>query len=219
MALPLLEAMVPARSAEARQLTAKRRFVAIEMVHGAAGSTAFGEKNNLWAPAEVGRGFDLSQDQPAAARSLPRAPDHRQQHRRAQRRGVHAARDRRRPLPLGGGVPHAVAPAPDAGLGREGRHVARSDLRAAGRPGNADPVDAAVHRERRPGRRLLLRLLVRLHRLDQLGLAVRAAADDSRPARGVRSAVRRRRHAGGARQAPPQGQEHPRLGDGIGRTS
>ena len=60
VALPLLEAMVPARSAEARQLTAKRRFVAIEMVHGAAGSTAYGEKNNLWAPAEVGRGFDLS---------------------------------------------------------------------------------------------------------------------------------------------------------------
>jgi Protein of unknown function (DUF1552) len=60
VALPLLEAMVPARAAEARQLTARRRFVAIEMVHGAAGSTAFGEKNNLWAPAEVGRNFDLS---------------------------------------------------------------------------------------------------------------------------------------------------------------
>jgi len=60
VALPLLEAMVPVRAAEARQLTAKRRFVAIEMVHGAAGSTAYGEKNNLWAPAEVGRDFDIS---------------------------------------------------------------------------------------------------------------------------------------------------------------
>ena len=57
VALPLLEAMLPARGAEARQMTGKRRFVAIEMVHGAAGSTAFGEKNNLWAPAEAGRGF------------------------------------------------------------------------------------------------------------------------------------------------------------------
>jgi len=60
VALPLLEAMLPARTAEARQLGRKLRFVAIEMVHGAAGSTAYGEKNNLWAPAEVGSGFDLS---------------------------------------------------------------------------------------------------------------------------------------------------------------
>ena len=57
VALPLLEAMMPVRGAEARQMTKKLRFVAIEMVHGAAGSTAFGEKNNLWAPAEVGRDF------------------------------------------------------------------------------------------------------------------------------------------------------------------
>jgi hypothetical protein len=57
VALPLLEAMLPARAAEARQMTKKLRFVAIEMVHGAAGSTAYGEKNNLWAPAEVGRDF------------------------------------------------------------------------------------------------------------------------------------------------------------------
>ncbi len=56
-----------------------------------------------------------------------------------------------------------------------------------------------MHRERRPGRRLRLRLLLRLHRHDQLGLAQRAAADDSRPARRLRSAVRRRRYAGRAR--------------------
>ena len=33
--------------------------MAIEMVHGSAGSTPFGIKKNLWAPADVGRGFDL----------------------------------------------------------------------------------------------------------------------------------------------------------------
>ena len=55
--LPLLEAMLPVRGAEARRMTGKRRFVAIEMVHGCAGSTAYGEKNNLWYPAEVGREF------------------------------------------------------------------------------------------------------------------------------------------------------------------
>ena len=151
-------------------------------------------------------------EQPRAARAVPRLPDHRQQHRRAQRRGVHAAGDRRRSLPLERGVPDAVASEADAGLRRARRHLARSDLRAEVRPGHADSVDAAVHRERRSGRRLRLRLLVRLHRLDQLGVARPAAADDPRPARGVRSAVRRRRHAGRARAAPRDRQEHPRLG-------
>ena len=60
------------------------------------------------------------------------------------------------------------------------------------------PVDAAVHRKRRSGRRLLLRLFVRLHRLDQLGIAVRAAADGARSACRVRSTVRRRRDPGSA---------------------
>jgi len=32
----------------------------MEIVHGAAGSTAFGLKKNLWSPAEVGSRFDLS---------------------------------------------------------------------------------------------------------------------------------------------------------------
>ena len=39
------------------------------------------------------------------------------------------------------------------------------------RPGHADPVDAALHREPRSGRRLLLQLRVRLHGHDQLGVA------------------------------------------------
>src|SRR5918992_2297158 len=59
MALPFLEAMVPAR-ASAQAARGKVRFAAIEMVHGSAGSTAFGIKKNMWAPAEVGRAFDLS---------------------------------------------------------------------------------------------------------------------------------------------------------------
>jgi hypothetical protein len=61
MALPLLEAMVPARKAYAAAAAEKKiRFVAIEMVHGSAGSTPFGLKKNLWAPEAVGSGFDLS---------------------------------------------------------------------------------------------------------------------------------------------------------------
>ena len=60
MALPFLEAMVPARSVFGATPGKKLRLVAIEMVHGSAGSTALGIKKNLWAPSAVGRDFDLS---------------------------------------------------------------------------------------------------------------------------------------------------------------
>ncbi|MGE5246252.1 MAG: DUF1552 domain-containing protein [Betaproteobacteria bacterium] len=60
VALPFLEAMVPAGTAWAKTGGSKVRFVAIEMVHGSAGSTTLGIKKNLWAPAGVGRDFDLS---------------------------------------------------------------------------------------------------------------------------------------------------------------
>jgi hypothetical protein len=54
--------MAPARRAWGAPAAAakKIRLVAMEMVHGAAGSSAIGIRNNLWAPAAVGRDFDLS---------------------------------------------------------------------------------------------------------------------------------------------------------------
>jgi hypothetical protein len=60
MALPLLEAMVPARTAMAQAAPRRVRLAAIEMVHGAAGSTAFGARKFMWSPEQVGRAFDLS---------------------------------------------------------------------------------------------------------------------------------------------------------------
>src|SRR5579872_5930169 len=61
VALPFLEAMVPARTALAKTAAAgKTRLAAIEMVHGAAGSTQIGLAKNLWSPAAVGREFDLA---------------------------------------------------------------------------------------------------------------------------------------------------------------
>ena len=60
MALPFLEAMVPARSALAKAAPSRIRFAAVEIVHGAAGSTAFGARKFMWAPEKVGREFDLS---------------------------------------------------------------------------------------------------------------------------------------------------------------
>ena len=59
VALPLLEAMVPAARLRA-QARPPVRLVCIEMVHGAAGSSPFGLQQNLWAPAVAGRNFDLT---------------------------------------------------------------------------------------------------------------------------------------------------------------
>ncbi len=59
LALPLLDAMVPA----GRLLAAEKdpaRLVCIEMVHGAAGSSGWGAEQNFWSPAAVGSDFDLS---------------------------------------------------------------------------------------------------------------------------------------------------------------
>ena len=70
VALPFLDAMVPAGKALAAETTTsleRTRLVAIEMVHGAAGSTKWGTTQNLWSPAHVGRDFDLS---PTALSSL-----------------------------------------------------------------------------------------------------------------------------------------------------
>ena len=189
----------------------RTRLVCIEMVHGAAGSSDWGASQHLWSPAATGTRVRPHAERAQPARALPQVPDHRQRHRRARRRSGHAAGDRRRPFPVERRVPHADASEADRELGRARGHLARSDLREAVRTGHADSVDAAVHRERRSGGRLRLRLLVRLHRHDQLGVADRAAADDPRSADGVRSAVRRRRLDEGARVAPPGDQQRARL--------
>jgi len=65
VALPFLDAMRPAGALAALTGGAARevdptRLVAIEMVHGAAGSNEVGAGLNLWAPEATGRGFDLT---------------------------------------------------------------------------------------------------------------------------------------------------------------
>ena len=60
VSIPLLEAMVPSRGFAAQATPQRPRLVAIEMVHGSAGATAFGQQKNLWSPADVGSAFDLS---------------------------------------------------------------------------------------------------------------------------------------------------------------
>ena len=62
IALPFLDAMTPAVGAFGRAAAAPRplRLIAMEMVHGVAGATAFGAKKNMWSPADSGAAFDLT---------------------------------------------------------------------------------------------------------------------------------------------------------------
>jgi hypothetical protein len=60
VALPLLDAMVPAGTAWAKTAAGKVRLACIEMVHGSAGATTFGATKNMWSPAAAGRDFDLA---------------------------------------------------------------------------------------------------------------------------------------------------------------
>jgi hypothetical protein len=64
LALPLLDAMVPARrlwaTTSAGRSAGATRLVCIEMVHGAAGSNEYGASQHMWSPAGVGHDFDLT---------------------------------------------------------------------------------------------------------------------------------------------------------------
>lgn len=59
VALPFLDAMVPAGRFVRGAAGSDTRLVAIEMVHGAAGCNELGARLNLWSPAETGRAFNL----------------------------------------------------------------------------------------------------------------------------------------------------------------
>jgi hypothetical protein len=64
VALPLLDAMIPARSIWTRtasaRVAARTRLVCIEQVHGAAGCSEYGLAQHMWIPAATGREFDIS---------------------------------------------------------------------------------------------------------------------------------------------------------------
>src|SRR4051812_10129336 len=63
VALPFLDAMVPAATAwtgpAGETSSGRTRLVAIEIVHGSAGSTQSGLKEHMWSPAMAGSNFDL----------------------------------------------------------------------------------------------------------------------------------------------------------------
>lgn len=62
LALPMLESMVPAATAQRNTVAGapRVRMACLEMVHGSAGATKFGLEKNLWSPAKTGADFDLT---------------------------------------------------------------------------------------------------------------------------------------------------------------
>jgi hypothetical protein len=61
MALPLLDAMVPAQALQRKTAAASRiRLACIEMVHGSAGSTQEGLEKHYWVPEKEGADFDFT---------------------------------------------------------------------------------------------------------------------------------------------------------------
>jgi hypothetical protein len=61
LALPLLDSMVPAQTPLRKTAAVPRtRFAAIEMVHGAAGSTIDGAEKHYWSPEKTGSDFEIS---------------------------------------------------------------------------------------------------------------------------------------------------------------
>ena len=61
VALPFLDAMVGAQTPTAASAARPRsRMVAIEMVHGAAGSTIYGREKHFWSPPQAGRDFEFT---------------------------------------------------------------------------------------------------------------------------------------------------------------
>ncbi|MBL8139170.1 MAG: DUF1552 domain-containing protein, partial [Acidobacteria bacterium] len=74
VALPFLEAMLPAGRAYAKSAAAGTvRFAAIEMVHGSAGATVVGTEKHMWSPAATGAAFDLG---PTSMRALEPFREH-----------------------------------------------------------------------------------------------------------------------------------------------
>ena len=119
VALPFLDAMVPARRASAAVRRREADAAGLRR-DGARLGRQLGDRHQE-EPVGAGGGrprIRSRADQPPLARAVPRHPDHRQQHRRRSGKSVHGEGNRRRSLPIELHVPHPGAPEADAGRRR-----------------------------------------------------------------------------------------------------
>ena len=167
---------------------------------------------NYWKPNGEGTDFELSPIlTPLAA--VPRSDGRRQRARRSTRPtrlddGANGDHTRGTSSWLTGVHPKHTE-------GADVRNGISADQIAAHVLGKDTPLPSLelAHRPELPGRQLRERLQLRLHEHAGVALADDAAADREQPARGLRAAVRRRRHVGAAARAGAREPQHPRLGD------
>ena len=198
LALPVLDAMVPAFGGLSAAATPVRRLgvrlhpdgLEHRRVDAAAGGPPHRAVADAGAADAVLRSGDGAQQPRAEERLLDGQPRDGELHVPERRAGQD---DRRLRL-------------------RAGRH-GRSDRRAADRQGHAAAVARARHRLQLRRRQLRQRLRLRLHEHAGVVVADDAAADRGEPARGVRADVRRRRHGRRAQGRAAEERQHPRLGD------
>ncbi len=202
LALPLLDAMIPAATALAQTAAAPKPQVRRPVRAARDGAGLLGARQG-------GRGLRVPV-QLQAARAVSEARDDPERAAFAVGRAA-SGRDGRGPLG-GRRVPVREQAAEDRRRGRVRRHDDRSDHRAEDRRREPAAVAAARRRgSRRELEQLRRRLQLHLHEHDLLVGAVLAAADGAEPAGGVRADVRRRQHGGAAGRAPEARQQHPRL--------
>ena len=185
LALPFLDAMVPAQTPLARTAAAPtQRFGFVYVPHGSIMKD--------WTPAQDGHGVRVLAD-PEADGTVPQPAErvHRPDQQRRERALAEHGDVAERHVPAKGSVIHLST-------------TVDQIIAAQNRPGDDVPVDGVRHRgSLEPSRQLRRRLPVLVHEHDLLADADAAAADGNQPARRVRADVRRRRrHARGAPRAP-----------------
>ena len=215
LALPLLDAMVPALTAAANTPAKPvRRYGFFYMPNGVAMNHT---GVNYWKPKTVGADFEFS---PILK---PLEPF------RNQVTVVSGLHNRPAESLGDGNGDHTRS----TGSWLTGAHIKRtegSDLRAgisvdqviavAVQEGHAAAVARARDSAELGDRRLRHRLQLRLRHHAGVGVADDAAADAEQPAAGLRAAVRRRRPGVAAAGGGPDEEQHPRLGDrGDGRAA
>ena len=185
VALPLLDAMVPAFGRLAAAAPKTSRLSTIYVGNGANMKT--------WTPAAEGARLRADADA-RAARGIPRS-DARHLRSRQQAGARAAGRAGRRARPDRRIVPHRRPRQADRGRRLRGRHFDRPDRRARARAADAARLARTQPRYDGVRRSMRRRLQLRLYDHALLARADRAAADGARSACGLRAAVRRfRKH-------------------------
>ena len=195
LALPLLDAMVPALAALADTPASPRpRLGFIYMPNGVAKNSS---GIDYWTPRGEGTGFEHVAD-PGAAGAVSRPDGGRQRPGSQPGRGRQRRRERRS-HPRHELVADRRASQAHRGRRRPQRRLRRSDRRGGPRQGDGAAVARARHRSQFPRRAMREQLQLRLPEHAGVDVADDAAADREQSAGGVRAAVRRRRHRGAAR--------------------